>query len=129
MSTILGTAVIAVTGTLCCLILKKTNGELSFLLSVGALALIITAAFGKFEQLLDWIEQIAELNFPGEILNVLLKVLGIAVTADIAARHCRDCGENGLAAGLDLAAKTMILLTVLPLIDNILQVIEEVLSL
>ena len=129
MNTILSVAVISILGALLCLVLKKSNSELSLLLSVGTLTLIITAVFGKFEQLTEWIDKSLEHTPIDQILNVLLKTLGIAVTADIAAQHCRDCGENGLAAGVDLTAKILIILIVLPLIDNFILVIEEVLRL
>ena len=129
MNTILSVAAISVLGTLLCLILKKSNSELALLLSIATLSLIIASAFGKFEQLTEWLDKSLEHTPIDQILNVLLKTLGIAVTADTAAQHCRDCGENGLAAGVDLTAKILIILIVLPLIDNFILVIEEVLRL
>ncbi len=129
MSTILSISAIAVLSALCSVLLKKTNGELSLILSLCGLVLIISAAFGKFEVLIDWIEKIAEGSQLGEILNILMKTLGTSVIANVAIQHCRDCGENGLAFGVELVAKAAVFVTVLPLIDNILLIIEEVLKL
>lgn len=126
MNTMLNISVVAVAAALCGVLLKKTNIELSFIISVSGLAIIIISALGLFQQVIEWIEQTADISHLDEIINVLVKALGIAVIANITSQQCKDCGENGLAVSVELVAKAAILIIILPMIDNILQVIEEV---
>lgn len=64
----------------------------------------------------------------GQYVDVLLKALGVALAAHMGAEICRDCGENSIAAGVELAAKCEILLLGLPLMTSVLSTASELLG-
>ena len=59
----------------------------------------------------------------------VLKSLGIAILTQCCADICKDCGENGIATGVELIGKIEILILSLPLIDDILELAGRLLSL
>ena len=58
-------------------------------------------------------------------LQTLLKALGIAYTAEIAAQICVDLGESGLAAKVGLLGKLCVFTLTAPLLMTILEMILE----
>ena len=72
---------------------------------------------------------LAEASEMSEALQVLLKALGIVLVGRIAAGICRDAGESALASGVEFAVKAAVLLTALPLLQSLLAIVQEVLTL
>lgn len=60
--------------------------------------------------------------------SVLLRALGIAWLTHLTAEICRDCGESGVAGGVETLGKLEILALCLPLIGTVLEMVEEILS-
>ena len=58
----------------------------------------------------------------------LFKALAIAFITQYAAEICRESGESGAASGVELAGKLEILLLSLPLVGELLQMAESLLS-
>lgn len=107
------TAVIAV-------MLRRTHAEFGMLISILAGTLILAMLLGALPQVL---EQVTELlraaSLPGEYLLILFKALGLCWLAQFAADSCRDAGESALASKVELAGKTAVLLTTLPLFSAV----------
>lgn len=60
--------------------------------------------------------------------SVLVKALGIAVLTQCCSEICKECGENGIATGVELVGKIEILLLCLPLINEILTLAKNLMS-
>lgn len=60
--------------------------------------------------------------------EILLKALGITYLTFICSSVCRDCGEFSVAAGVEAVGKAELILLSLPLLRQILQVMEELLG-
>ena len=63
----------------------------------------------------------------GEYMPILLKALGIGLTAQTVADICRDSGETAIASKVELVGKLEILLISLPLIESIIKMSGEIL--
>ena len=63
-----------------------------------------------------------------EQVTVLFKALGITLLTQICADLCRDCGENGAAAGVEWTGRLEILLLCIPFVEELLTVAKELLS-
>ena len=63
------------------------------------------------------------------VFGALLKALGIVLIGRITADLCKDAGESAIASGVELAVKTAVLLTALPLLNRLLSLLQEVLLL
>ena len=63
---------------------------------------------------------IDENSFVGVSISVMIKALGIALIGRICADVCKECGENGLAQGVELVAGIVIFSLSLPILSEIL---------
>ena len=66
-------------------------------------------------------------SFVGVSLSVMIKALGIALIARVCADICRECGESGLAQGVESVAGVVILSLSLPILSEILTFASDVL--
>ncbi len=64
-----------------------------------------------------------------DMWRLILKGLGIALITEIAMGICRDSGEGGLAAWVEMAGKTAILILALPLIREVMLAVKDLLGL
>ena len=87
--------------------------------------MIISAA----SPLILYLETLMESASIAEHATLLLKALGVATLTQICSEICKECGENGLASGIEIVGKIEILLLSLPLINQILSLAKEMMSL
>ena len=60
--------------------------------------------------------------------GIILKVLAISYVADFAAAICRDAGEELMATRVEMAGRILILVSALPIVQEILKVIRLLLT-
>ena len=129
MSTVLAVSVVAVFAAVCGILLQRSNKEIALLFSAAAVVLIFLYLLPQVEVLTEAAQVLSENEALTEVLSVLVKALGIVLTARIAAQLCKDAGENALASGVDFAAKIAELLLTLPLLQQFMDMIRDVLAL
>ena len=76
-------------------------------------------------QLLDRLAELAGLS--EEIVTPLIKTVGISILVRIAAQICRDGGMGSIAAALELAGSLAALVTVMPLLWAVLELVGSLL--
>ena len=129
MNGVLAVSALAVFAAVCGALIKKGNPEIALLFSIGAAVLVFLYVLPQTESLAETIGMLAEASEMSEALQVLLKALGIVLVGRIAAGICRDAGESALASGVEFADKAAVLLTALPLLQSLLAIVQEVLTL
>lgn len=87
--------------------------------------MIVSAA----SPLIHYLETLMESTLTSEYTALLLKALGFAVLTQVCAEICKECGEGGLASGVELIGRIEILLLCLPLISDILTLAKELIAL
>lgn len=107
-------------------ILKKTNREISLLLTAGAAALLLLTALEGAAPLLSQLETAAA-GLPGNYLKVMLKAVGIGIIGQFASHTCKDAGESALAFAVDLSARAAILAAAFPILMELLGYLGEIL--
>lgn len=91
--------------------------------SVFFLGVILYAA----RPLLGTLVSMTEGSAIAEHADVLLTAIGIAILTQTVSEICRDCKEGAIASYVELAGRIEILLLCLPLLAEILDVVEELL--
>lgn len=129
MNGVLAVSALAVFAAVCGALIKKGNPEIALLFSIGAAVLVFLYVLPQTESLAETIGMLAEASEMSEALQVLLKALGIVLVGRIAAGICRDAGESALASGVEFAVEAAVLLTALPLLQSLLAIVQEVLTL
>ena len=108
--------------------LKEQKKEFGVLISLASGLFIVIISIQYIRPLFLFISRISEyINFPSEWMVILIKILGITFSAQFACDVCRDCGENALAAKLETAGKLFILIFSLPLFEQLVKIIVDIL--
>lgn len=133
MSLLLRAVGIALIALVAMLVLKSLSSGFSALLRVGAMILLFTIAFFELARGIAELRELSfgivgENSFVASALGVMLKALGIALLARICSDICRDCGESGLAFGVESVAGVVIFSLSLPVLAEILGFASELLS-
>jgi stage III sporulation protein AD len=121
---ILGFALVV---TVLLIILRKERPEIALILGIAAAGVILGALMQKIGEVLLVFETLAvkaEVN--QEYLKLAVKIVGLAYLAGFGAQICRDAGESGMAAKIELAGKIFILVLGIPVMAGILELVLRV---
>ena len=121
-------AALCVIAALLGLVLRRSNPEITLLLALAAAAAVLLALAEPLTELLRFLERLAEQSGVSRtLLTPLYKTVGIALVVKVGGGLCRDAGESALAAALEFAGTVCALLTALPLLRAVLELITELL--
>lgn len=101
------------------LALKKEQPAYAFLVSVCAAAGAMAVVVQQIEPVMDWLRTLNGI-FPGQGISCLLRVLGIAIIAQLASDICREAGLAATATAVELGGRVLALLQALPLLQELL---------
>lgn len=129
MVTALQIAGLSLTAVLLAKLLQRYAPEQALLLTLllgtmltGAGVLSLTPVINQIDTLMQ------NAGLSGSETAAVTKAVGICCVTQLAADVCKDAGETALATGVVLAGKAALLLLILPLIQPLLSLLQEVLS-
>ena len=128
MTDMLKIAAVAISAALCAVVVKKQVRELGLVLVLTAGAVILAAALEALESvraLLDELAQTAGLE--PAVLAPVVKTVGVAIVTRVTVEVCRDAGEGGIAAFVEIAGAAAALYLALPLVRAVLSAITGLL--
>lgn len=111
------------------LILSKQCQEISLLLTICVCCLIVAAMATYLQPVLEFamhLVQLGQLN--QDMLTVLMKVVGIGLISQIAGLICADAGNQTLSKVLQIMTTVVILWVSIPLLEEVLSLIETVMG-
>ena len=111
-----------------CLVLKKNSPEIGFMLT----ALVCVGGFVLVSEILNPIKELIKTagklgGISLTMLNPLLKCLGIGIWAKMAGDMCKDAGQGAMAGSIELGGAVCAVYCALPLIDSLMDMLEELL--
>lgn len=120
---------LAAAGLFAALILKKDRPEyatLVIMLTCIFLAVrVITALSTVLEELEGWLDLLGDKR---QYVKLLLKLVGITYLCEFAANLCKDAGYGTLSSHIELFGKVTIMVSGLPVLKLMLQVLEEIMG-
>ena len=124
MDIMLKCAAAALTATVICLLIKRTNPEMSMLLSAGAIVVIMTAAMGFARSITELASMVKAMTEDSDVMIVpVLKCVGIGAITRISSELCRDAAQSSAAAAVDMAGTLCAIGVSMPLIISMLKLI------
>ena len=120
---------IAILCTTVILFLKELKTTVPWGIRVGGIVLIGSILVVSIDNISNELFSKLEMGEISEYIGIMLKVLGISFLVKLCSDICRDCGEGSLAFGVESAGKICILYMSLPIISDILEYAEDILSL
>ena len=120
---------LGIVGVAAALIVKQWKSDFLPLIRIGVVILFGLAALRAGAPLVGYLASLTELSGTDEYAKLLFKALGIALLSQICADICRECGETAAANGVEWTGKVEILLLCLPMIHEILDLAQALLTL
>ena len=109
------------------LLLRELHGGLAPAIKLGAALLLFGSAILLYAPGVTRIQTLFSLVEGRTLATPVLRALGVALIAELSATLCRDMGEGTIADGILLFGRIEILLLSLPLIDELLKIVQELL--
>ena len=129
MSTFLKASAMALTGLILWIFLNKQNKDISLLLTLAVSTCVLVAAFTVLAPVLRFFEKLQQLGTLDEdLLDVILKSVGIGLLGEICSNLCKDAGNASLGRVLQLSATITILWLSLPVFEKMLTLLERILG-
>lgn len=124
MNDIVKVAAAAIVAAVCAVVVRKQAPEIALLLAACAGVLILLFCSGALKSAVRLMNELAETGgISSTVLKPVIKVTGIAVITRLAADLCRDAKEGALASAVETAGSAVALLTVLPLVSAVLELL------
>lgn len=111
-----------------CLILKPLKSDWLPFVRVAGILVMTAVLIPMLREILDSVTAWFGGGTVASYADVMMRALGISILSKICCDVCRDAGESGLAGGVEMAGKTVILLLCLPLIEEILEYASKILN-
>ena len=129
MDLFLKTAAIILLAVVLGLTLAKQEKDLSLLMVMTVCCVAATTAMHYLKEILTFLEKLADIgHLNSDILNILLKSVGIGLLAEISANICSDAGNASLGRVLQMVSSVVILWLSLPLFSELIKLAEEILG-
>ena len=117
-------AAAAVAAALCAAVVRRQAPEIALALGAGACALIVLYCSGALGAVVELADKLAETGgLSAQVVGPVMKTAGIAIVARLASDFCKDANEGGLASAVELAGTALALVTVLPLMSAVIEVL------
>lgn len=111
------------------LILKNSARGIGELLSLLVCCMVMALAMDYIQPVVEFIRSIRALGgLDTQMLTILLKVVGISVTAEIASLLCDDAGNSAMGKSLQFLSTAVIICLSLPMLTALLTLIEGILK-
>ena len=119
---------LSVLGVFLLMTLKQWKSDLSLVLRLALIVLLGAVTIGSLSPLIGYIGQLWS-DQSKLYITILFKALGMAFLTHYAAEICRECGEGGLASGVETVGKIEILILCIPLMEELLHTADQLLKL
>lgn len=119
---------IGLSGAVTALVLKEYKPL--FAVCIGMLtAMVIFASLLRYiSYVFDVVHMIAaRLSVNDSYITVLIRIIGIAYLSRFGSEICRDAGQNVIAQKIELAGKIMIVVTSMPILTAVLNLLVGIL--
>lgn len=111
------------------IVLSRQGKEYALLLSIGVCCLVLVAMLRFLEPVLELLRQLQDMgNLQPEWLSVMLKAVGIGLVVEMGALICADAGNGAMGKTLEILGAAAVLWLSIPLVNSLMQLLEQVLG-
>lgn len=110
-------------------VLNRQNKDMATVLQMAVCAMLLLTAVNCLSPVLDFLSELEELGgFEPGLVEVLIKITGIALITEIASLICADAGNASLGKGLQMVAAAVILYLAIPAFTSLLKLLRDLLE-
>lgn len=112
-----------------CHALNKQGKDISVLLAITVCCIVTTAAISYLSPVMDFFKGLqATGNLNTEMMQIMLKAVGIGLLTEITVQICADMGNASLGKSLQILSAAAMLWLSLPLFRQLLELLDTVLG-
>ena len=111
-------------GVITVLVLRSFRPEYATVAGIAVGLLLLVGTLAPLTEVLNSVSAIAEDTGFSVYSSVILKSMGIGILAQTTADVCRDSGAGMIGAKVEFAAKIVILLLCVPMLETLMSLIE-----
>jgi len=116
--------VLGITSAILILIIKNHRPETGLQISLVFGTLVMVFLASRIRTVLDLIGIYVErANINGVYITTIFKIIGMAYITEFAAESCRDASQNAIATKIELAGKILIIITAMPVVTSVMNII------
>lgn len=110
--------------------IEKQEKHISLVLSIMACCMIAAAALQYLSKVIIFLWKLnSELDCQSSIINLVLKISGVALISELCGLISSDAGNSSLAKTMEILGNAAILYLSLPLFQSFFTIIQELLGL
>lgn len=118
----------AVTAALCAMMLRRNAGEFAVLIMLAAGAWVLVMSAQALRDVVSALSRLARVaHLDSELVQPVIKVVGLSVITRVASETCRAAGEGGIAAFVEVAGTVLALAASVPLVIGVVELLAEIL--
>lgn len=126
MEVLIKTAVVAVAASIAGIIIKRGNPEMVIPLAAAVCAGAAMLSVGLLSPIMELMKKAGDMSGISAVLFMpVVKSVGIGICTRIASDLCRDSGQGAIAGCVEMAGAVCALYTALPLMETLLNTLEE----
>ncbi len=123
-------AVFCITATVLALVLRQYRPEFAIFVSLACSVAVVLYVAQGIGQVMEELELLfSNTLLSEELIQVVLKCLGVCILTELAGQTCRDAGENAIGAKIELAGKVTLVVVSIPLFQQLINVAGTLLNL
>ena len=128
METVMKGAALAVTGALLALTVKRHSGEFGALVSIAAALMIGVLTLELMRPVMTFAQSVRDkAGLSGGLFSPVIKTLAIGLVTEFGANLCEDAGEKAVASALRLCGGAAAFYALLPLLQSVLDLLDQIL--
>lgn len=109
--------------------LAKQGKDTALLLVLVACVMVLLGAMRYMDSVVQFFEKLKNLGkLDNDMFRVLLKTTGIGILSEMVSTICADSGNAALGKGIQLLAVCVIIFLSIPVINELLTLIEGILT-
>ncbi len=114
--------VVVIISSVVFLVIKKNNPEYALLAELSAVAVVISVIYPEIKNVIDFFYDSTKYSYFDKVyVELIVKIVGIALISQLTSDVCRDSGQQALASGAELAGKLVITVFTIPVAGALLE--------
>lgn len=109
--------------------ISKSNKDISVLMSLGVSAMAVIAAASLLQPVVSFVNKLQGIsNLDGDLVSVIMKVVGIGIVSELAMVICKDAGNEAMGKTLQFVSAMSALLVSMPVFEKLLTLLDKILG-
>ncbi len=119
---------IGIAGAFSALIVKEHKPALALCIGCATAVTIFLALLAQIGYVIDLVSMLSSrLDVDTEYIGIILRIIGIAYLARFGSALCQDAGQQAISQKIELAGKVMIVVTSIPILTAVLNLLIGIL--